>query len=291
MRNMIRGVDKDLSFRFMIVDSTEVVEKSRELHETTPTATAALGRLLTAGLLMGYTMKNEEDKLTLRINGGGPAGTLLVTSNNSGQVKGYIQNPKFYVEDKANGKLNVGKAVGINGTLKVIMDIGLKEPYVGQSQLVSGEIGEDVASYYFNSEQQPTVVGLGVLIDKDTSVKSAGGFMIQTMPDLKEEEITKLENQISKLKNVSDYFKEGKNLEKVAEEILSDFEIEITEKIPVQYKCDCSKGKIEEALMSVGKKDMEKMLEENGEAEVICQFCNKKYHFDREELQKIIDQL
>jgi len=200
MRNMIRGIDKAISFRFMIVDSTEVVEKAREYHDTTPTATAALGRLLTAGIMMGYTMKNEEDKLTLRVNGGGPAGTLLVTSNNRGDVKGYIQNPKFFVEDKPNGKLNVGEAVGINGTIKVIMDIGLKEPYVGQSQLVTGEIGEDIASYYFNSEQQPTVIGLGVLIDKDTSVKSAGGFMIQTMPDLKEDEITKIENQISKLK-------------------------------------------------------------------------------------------
>src|SRR6056297_314863 len=284
MRNMIRGIDKAISFRFMIVDSTEVVEKAREYHDTTPTATAALGRLLTAGIMMGYTMKNEEDKLTLRVNGGGPAGTLLVTSNNRGDVKGYIQNPKFFVEDKPNGKLNVGEAVGINGTIKVIMDIGLKEPYVGQSQLVTGEIGEDIASYYFNSEQQPTVIGLGVLIDKDTSVKSAGGFMIQTMPDLKEDEITKIENQISKLKNVSDYFKEGKSLEEIAGEILSDFEIEITEKIPVQYKCDCSKEKIEKALISVGKDDLKKMIEEDGKAEVTCQFCNKKYHFNKNEL-------
>ncbi len=291
MRNMIRGIDKAISFRFMIVDSTEVVEKAREYHDTTPTATAALGRLLTAGIMMGYTMKNEEDKLTLRVNGGGPAGTLLVTSNNRGDVKGYIQNPKFFVEDKPNGKLNVGEAVGINGTIKVIMDIGLKEPYVGQSQLVTGEIGEDIASYYFNSEQQPTVIGLGVLIDKDTSVKSAGGFMIQTMPDLKEDEITKIENQISKLKNVSDYFKEGKSLEEIAGEILSDFEVEITEKIPVQYNCDCSKEKIEEALISVGKDDLKKMIEEDGKAEVTCQFCNKKYHFNKNELKKIIEQV
>jgi len=288
---MIRGIDKAISFRFMIVDSTEVVEKAREYHDTTPTATAALGRLLTAGIMMGYTMKNEEDKLTLRVNGGGPAGTLLVTSNNRGDVKGYIQNPKFFVEDKPNGKLNVGEAVGINGTIKVIMDIGLKEPYVGQSQLVTGEIGEDIASYYFNSEQQPTVIGLGVLIDKDTSVKSAGGFMIQTMPDLKEDEITKIENQISKLKNVSDYFKEGKSLEEIAGEILSDFEVEITEKIPVQYNCDCSKEKIEEALISVGKDDLKKMIEEDGKAEVTCQFCNKKYHFNKNELKKIIEQV
>jgi len=288
---MIRGIDKDLSFRFMIVDSTDVVEQGRKYHDTTPTATAALGRLLTAGLLMGYTMKNEDDKLTLRINGGGPAGTLLVTSNNIGEVKGYIQNPKFFVEDKDNGKLNVGKAVGINGTLKVIMDIGLKEPYVGQSQLVTGEIGEDIASYYFNSEQQPTVIGLGVLIDKDTSVKSAGGFMIQTMPDLKEEEISKIEKQISKLGNVSDYFKDRDSLEKVAKRILRDFEIEITEEISAQYRCDCSKEKIEEVLVSVGREDLEKIIEEDGDAEVTCQFCNKKYHFRKEELIKILKEL
>ena len=291
MRSMIRGIDKDLSFRFMIVDSTDVVEQGRKYHDTTPTATAALGRLLTAGLLMGYTMKNEDDKLTLRINGGGPAGTLLVTSNNIGEVKGYIQNPKFFVEDKDNGKLNVGKAVGINGTLKVIMDIGLKEPYVGQSQLVTGEIGEDIASYYFNSEQQPTVIGLGVLIDKDTSVKSAGGFMIQTMPDLKEEEISKIEKQISKLGNVSDYFKDRDSLEKVAKRILRDFEIEITEEIPAQYRCDCSKEKIEEVLVSVGREDLEKIIEEDGDAEVTCQFCNKRYHFRKEELIKILKEL
>jgi len=291
MRSMIRGIDKDLSFRFMIVDSTDVVEQGRKYHDTTPTATAALGRLLTAGLLMGYTMKNEDDKLTLRINGGGPAGTLLVTSNNIGEVKGYIQNPKFFVEDKDNGKLNVGKAVGINGTLKVIMDIGLKEPYVGQSQLVTGEIGEDIASYYFNSEQQPTVIGLGVLIDKDTSVKSAGGFMIQTMPDLKEEEISKIEKQISKLGNVSDYFKDRDSLEKVAKRILRDFEIEITEEISAQYRCDCSKEKIEEVLVSVGREDLEKIIEEDGDAEVTCQFCNKKYHFRKEELIKILKEL
>jgi molecular chaperone Hsp33 len=288
MGYMIRGIDEKISFRFMIVNSTDVVEKARDFHDTTPTATAALGRLLTAGLMMGYTMKNEKDKLTLRINGGGPAGTLLVTSDSIGNVKGYIQNPKFFVEDKSNGKLNVGKAVGTKGTLKVIKDIGMKEPYVGQSQLVTGEIGEDIASYYFNSEQQPTVIGLGVLVDKDTSVKSAGGFMIQTMPDLKEEEIEKIEKQISKLKNVSQYFKEGKSLENIAQEILSDFKIEITEKIPVQYKCDCSKEKTEEVLISVGKEDLEKIIREDGKAEVSCQFCNKKYFFNKKDLERIL---
>ena len=291
MGQMIRGIDKKLSFRFMIVDSTDVVEKAREYQETSPTATAVLGRMLTAGLMMGYTMKNDKDKLTLRVNGGGPAGTILVTSDCNGNVKGYIQNPRFFVEDKENGKLNVGKAVGTKGTFKVIRDIGMKEPYIGQSQLVTGEIGEDIASYYFESEQQPTVIGLGVLVNKDTSVKSAGGFMIQTMPDLMEEEIVKIEGQISKLKNVSDYFKEGKNIEKVAEKILSDFDIEITEKIQVQYKCDCSKEKIEEVLISVGKEDLEKIIKEDGQAEVTCRFCNKKYNFNKEDLQIILESL
>ncbi|MFO7887830.1 MAG: Hsp33 family molecular chaperone HslO [Eubacteriales bacterium] len=291
MGQMIRGIDKKISFRFMIVDSTDVVEKARRYHETSPVATASLGRMLTAGLMMGYTMKSDKDKLTLRVNGGGPAGTILVTSDSIGNVKGYIQNPRFFVEDKENGKLNVGKAVGIEGTLKVIRDIGMKEPYVGQSQLVTGEIAEDVASYYFESEQQPTVIGLGVLVDKDTSVKSAGGFMIQTMPDLKEEEIVQIEKQIAKLKNVSDYFKEGSSLEKIAQEILSDFEIEITEKIPVNYKCDCSKNRIEEALISMGKEDLEKIIKEDGKAEVSCRFCNKKYNFNKKDLQEILENL
>src|SRR6056297_1205956 len=289
MKNMIRGIDKNLSFRFMIVDSTDVVEKARDYHETSQVATAALGRMLTAGLMMGYTMKYDKDKLTLRVNGGGPAGTVLVTADCNGNVKGYIQNPRFFVEDKENGKLNVGKAVGTKGTFKVIRDIGMKEPYIGQSQLVTGEIGEDIASYYFESEQQPTVIGLGVLVNKDTSVKSAGGFMIQTMPDLMEEEIVKIEGQISKLKNVSDYFKEGRSLEKIAQEILSDFEIEITEKIPVNYKCDCSKDRIEEALISMGKEDLEKIIKEDGKAEVSCRFCNKKYNFNKKDLQEILE--
>ncbi|MDW7667386.1 MAG: Hsp33 family molecular chaperone HslO [Bacillota bacterium] len=291
MGYMIRGIDKKLSFRFMIVNSTDVVEKAREYHETSPVATAALGRMLTAGLMMGYTMKYDKDKLTLRVNGGGPAGTVLVTSDCNGNVKGYIQNPRFFVEDKENGKLNVGKAIGTNGTLKVIRDIGMKEPYIGQSQLITGEIGEDIASYYFESEQQPTVIGLGVLVDKDISVKSAGGFMIQTMPDLKEEEIVKIEKQVSKLKNVSDYFKEGKSLEKIAEEILSEFDIEITEKIPVEYKCDCSKDRTEEILISVGKEDLEKIIKEDGQAEVTCRFCDKKYLFNKKDLERILENL
>lgn len=288
MNEMIRGMDKDKLFRFIVTDTREVVEKARAYHDTVPTATAALGRLLTAGLMMGYTMKNKDEKLTLKINGGGPVGTLLVTADNLGHVKGYIQNPKFYVEDKPNKKLNVGKAVGTDGNLRVIRNLGLKEPYIGESQLVSGEIGDDIASYYFNSEQQPTVIGLGVLIDRDISVKAAGGFMIQAMPDLKEEDLARIEKQALKINNLSKYFEKDKKIEDIAKEIISDFEINITEKISVEYRCDCSKERTEEALISLGKDEIDKMINEDGSAEVVCQFCNKKYLFKKEDLEKIM---
>ena len=221
MDYMIRAMDKKQTFRLFMVRSTNTVEEARLHHNTTPTASAALGRTLTAGLMMGFMMKNEKDRLTININGGGPIGTILAVSDNLGHVKGYVDNPHVDLELKENGKLNVGGAVGTQGKLTVMMDIGMKEPYVGSTDLVTGEIGEDLALYYYLSEQQNTAVALGVLVDTDYSIKSAGGFMVQTLPFIEDEDLDKLENALGNIKSVSDYFDNDKDIEKIAKEIFS----------------------------------------------------------------------
>lgn len=288
MDYMIRAIDKKQTFRLFVVKSTNTVEEARQHHNTTPTASAALGRTLTAGLMMGYMMKNEKDKLTININGGGPIGTILVVSDNSGHVKGYVDNPNVNLELKENGKLNVGGAVGTQGKLTVMMDIGMKEPYVGSTDLVTGEIGEDLAYYYYLSEQQNTVVALGVLVDTDYSIKSSGGFIVQTLPFIEEEDLEKLENTLNNLKSVSDYFDNDKTIEEIAKEIFSDFEIQITDKIPVAFNCDCSEERMEQALISVGKNDLKEIIEEDGKIETVCHFCSKKYLFEGEKLKNIL---
>lgn len=288
MDYMIRAIDKKKTFRLFMVRSTNTVEEARQHHNTTPTASAALGRTLTAGLMMGYMMKNEKDRLTININGGGPIGTILVVSDNTGHVKGYVDNPNVDLELKENGKLNVGDAVGTQGKLTVIMDIGMKEPYVGSTDLVTGEIGEDLALYYYLSEQQNTAVALGVLVDTDYSIKSAGGFMVQTLPFIEDKDLDKLENTLSNFKSVSDYFDNDKDVEEIAKEIFSDFEIEITDKIPVTFSCDCSEERMEQALISIGKKDLKEIIEEDEKIETVCHFCSKKYMFKGEKLKNIL---
>lgn len=285
---MIRGIDKKIMFRFFAVDTTEVVEQARSFHKTSPVASAALGRMLTAGLMMGYTLKNEQDKITIRLNGNGPLGTLLVTADSMGNVKGYLDNSNVELPLAGNGKLDVGGAVGRDGFIQVIKDIGLKEPYAGSSKLVSGEIGEDIAAYYFHSEQQPTVIGLGVLVDTDYSIKSAGGFMLQLMPGLSEEEIVLIENSIGKINNISSYFEKGNDPESVMKELFPEFELEITEEIPVQYKCDCTIERMEKVMISLGDEEIEKIISEDGEAEIVCHFCNKRYTFGKEELMSFL---
>ena len=288
MDYMIRAMDKKQTFRLFMVRSTNTVEEARLHHNTTPTASAALGRTLTAGLMMGYMMKNENDRLTININGGGPIGTILVVSDNSGHVKGYVDNPHVDLELKENGKLNVGGAVGTQGKLTVMMDIGMKEPYVGSTDLVTGEIGEDLALYYYLSEQQNTAVALGVLVDTDYSIKSAGGFMVQTLPFIEDEDLDKLENALGNIKSVSDYFDNDKDIEKIAKEIFSEFEIEITDKIPVAFNCDCSEERMEQALISIGRKDLKEIIEEDGKIETVCHFCSRKYMFEGEKLNNIL---
>ncbi|MDI9495183.1 MAG: Hsp33 family molecular chaperone HslO [Bacillota bacterium] len=288
MDYMIRAMDKKKTFRLFMVRSTDTVEEARRYHNTTPTASAALGRTLTAGLMMGFMMKNEKDRLTININGGGPIGTIMVVSDNSGHVKGYVGNPNVDLDLKENGKLNVGGAVGTKGKLTVMLDIGLKEPYVGSTDLVTGEIGEDIAYYYYLSEQQNTAVALGVLVDIDYSIKSAGGFMVQTLPFIEEEDLLKLEKALSNLKSVSEYFDNEKDVEEIAKEIFSEFEIEILDKIPVSFRCDCSEERMEQALISLGKEELTKIIEEDEKIETVCHFCNKKYLFEGEKLKNLL---
>lgn len=291
MDYMLRAIDKKQTFRIFMIKSTNTVETARIHHNTTPTASAALGRTLTAGLMMGYMMKNKNDKLTININGGGPLGTILVVADNGGNIKGYVDNPNVDLPLKENGKLDVGKAVGTNGKITVMTDIGMKEPYVGSTDLVTGEIGEDIAMYYWLSEQQQSAVALGVLVDRDYHIKSSGGFIVQPLPFIEEEDLTKLENALGKLNSVSDYFDNDEDIEDIAKKLFSEFEIEVTDKIPVGFKCDCSEERMEQALISIGKKDLQQIIEEDEKIETVCHFCNKKYLFEGDNLQNILNSL
>ncbi len=288
---LIRGIDKKGNIRVFVATTTKLVEEARLIHETSPTASAALGRTLTAGLMMGAMMKNENDKLTLKINGGGPAGTILVVANNKGSIKGYVDNPQADLPSKSKGKLDVGGLVGKDGNVTLIMDLGLKDPYIGQSNLVSGEIAEDLAAYYLMSEQQPSAVALGVLVDTDLSIKAAGGYIIQLLPDISDEDIDKIEETLSKIEPVSTLIERGLSPEDIMNEILGQFEMEVLDRMDLEFKCDCSRERIEKVLISIGRKELEDMIEEDGQGEVVCHFCNTKYHFTKEELENILSNI
>lgn len=285
---LIRGMDKLGRLRVFVASTTNLVEKARLTHGTSPTATAALGRALTAATMMGTMMKNDEDTLTLKIAGKGPIGTILMVAKNQGTVKGYVDFPEADVPSRADGKLDVGSLVGRDGTITTIMDLGLRDPYIGQANLVSGEIAEDIASLYLLSEQQPSAVSLGVLVDKDISVRAAGGYIIQLLPDISDEDITKIENALNNVEPVSALIDKGLTPEEIMNKILVDFEMEVLDKIDLNYECDCSREKIEKVIISLGKKEIEDIIHEDGEAEVVCHFCNTKYKFNKEELSKFI---
>ena len=285
---LIRGMDKTGNIRIFVASTTDLVEKARTTHNSSPTATAALGRTLTAGAIMGTMMKNENDRLTLKISGGGPIGNIMVVANNSGTIKGYADNPNADIESKDNGKLDVKGVVGRDGSVTVIMDLGLKEPYLGQSKIISGEIAEDIAFYYANSEQQPSAVALGVLVDKDISVRAAGGYIIQLLPDVSEEDIEKIENAIRNIEPISTLIDQGLSPEDIMNKILREFEMRVLDKVDLEYQCDCSRERMENVLKSIGEKEIKAMIEEDGQAEVVCHFCNTKHHFSESELEKLI---
>ena len=271
------------------INTANLVEKARKIHDLSPVATAAFGRLLTITALMGQEMKNKEDKLTIQIQGNGPIGTMLTTANNSPKVKGYVANP--YVDLPLNefGKLDVGGAVGIDGYINVIKDIGLKEPYVGVSPLTSGEIADDFTNYFVNSEQTRTAVALGVLVNKD-GVKRAGGYIINPMPDATDEEIANVEKSIFEAGAISRMLDEGLSLLEIAKKVTGDKNVKVIEdiKTPV-YECDCSKERMLEGLATLDKNTIKEIIEEDGKAEVVCHFCNKKYEFSKEELEDILE--
>lgn len=287
---LIKGIDETGKIRVLIASTTNMVEKARLTHNTSPTATAALGRSLTAGAIMGSMMKNENDRLTLKISGGGPIGNIVVVGNNQGLVKGYVDYPYVDAESKEGGKLDVGKIVGKDGALTIIMDLGLKEPYVGQSELVSGEIAEDLASYYMMSEQQPSAVALGVLVDKDISVKAAGGYIIQLLPGVLDEDITKIENAIGNIEPISTLIDQGLGPEDIMNKLFKDFKMKVLDKQELEYSCDCNRERIEVVLKSIGEEEIQAMIDEDGKAEVVCQFCNTKHAFSKEDLEGLIGQ-
>lgn len=271
------------------IDSTNIVEEARKIHDLSPTVTAALGRLLTMTSMMGADLKEIEDSITVQIKGDGLAGTLTAVTDSNGNVKGYVTNPLVELPLNEVGKLDVSKAVGKNGMMYIIKDIGLKDPYVGMTPIISGEIAEDFTNYFAKSEQTPTVVALGVLVDKN-GVKKAGGYQISLMPDAKEEDIENIEAAIKNADTISKMLNDEISLEQIAKIVTGDNNIKIIDDtIKPEYKCDCSREKIEKGLIAIGEKELQDIINTDGKAETVCQFCNKKYQFNKEELEKLIN--
>lgn len=283
-KNLLRGISENGGVIFYGVDSTEIVREMERLHKTSAVTTAALGRLLTAAAMMGQMLKSDQDSVTLQIRGGGPAGRLLAISDGSGKVKGYVENPVVELPPRADGHLDVGAAVGHDGTLDVIRDLGMREPYIGQVPLVSGEIAEDVTSYFAASEQTPTVCALGVLVNKDLTVQCAGGFIVQLLPGATEEEISMLEKNIGAMPSVTSMLAEGKSIQDMLELALAGFQPDILDQSHVVYHCDCSEERVRKMLKSLPRTEVEKLRDEDPIAEVNCQFCGKNYRVDLNEL-------
>lgn len=284
---IVRATAADNQIRAFAATTRNVVETARQRHNTSPVATAALGRLLTAGALMGSMMKNEEDMLTLQIKCDGPIKGLTVTADVKGNVKGYVENPNVMLPPSKKGKLDVAAALDL-GVLSVIKDMGLKEPYVGQTILTTSEIAEDLTYYFATSEQVPSSVGLGVLMEKDNTVKQAGGFIIQVMPFIDDKVVTKLEENIAKIDSVTSMLDKGYTPEKILETALEGLDVEYTDTMPTQFHCNCSKERVEKALISIGKKDIREMIDAGKPIEMHCHFCNTSYTFTVEELKEIL---
>lgn len=284
---IIRATAANDQIRAFAAVTTEMVETAREHHNTSPVATAALGRLLTAGAMMGSMMKGEKDVLTLQIKAGGPLQGITVTADSQGNVKGYVGNPDVCIPANSKGKLDVAGAVG-PGFLTVIKDMGLKEPYSGQIMLQTCEIAEDLTYYFATSEQVPSAVGLGVLMNKNNTVRQAGGFIVQLMPFAEEDVISKLEQNVQKINSVTNLLEEGHTPESLLEKVLEGFDVQINEKMDTRFHCNCSKERVEKALISIGRKELNEMIQEGKPIEMNCHFCNTNYNFTVEELKEIL---
>ena len=287
---IIRAVSDTGSIRAFAAYTKNTVNTAQMYHKTSAVATAAVGRLLTAAAMMGATLKGEEDIITIQTNGDGPIGRLIAVTDSKSRVKVCVGNPNVELPLNSQGKLDVGGAVGKNGYLTVITDLGLKEPYIGKIPLVSGEIGDDLTSYFAISDQIPSAVGLGVLVDTDLSVKEAGGFIIQVMPGASDGEITALENNIAKVKSVTSLLDEGKTIEEILALVLEGIEYHITDNIDTGYYCNCSRERVEKTLITIGEKDLLEIIETDGKAQLTCHFCDGVYDFDRDDLMRLLEE-
>lgn len=284
---IVRGMAAGKQLRVFAITARNLVEHARQIHQTSPVATAALGRLLAAGSMMGSMMKGEKDVLTLQIQCGGPIGGLTVTADHLGRVKGYVREPQVDLPLNAKGKLDVSGALG-PGFLNVIRDIGMKEPYNGQTHLVSGEIAEDLTYFYATSEQIPSSVGLGVLVDQEARVRQAGGFIIQVMPFAEETVIDQLEASLQKVDSITDLMEQGMNPEDLLQHLLGGLDLEVTDRMETQYYCNCSRERVFKAIASIGRKDLEEMVADREPIEVNCQFCGSHYCFETEDLEQLL---
>ncbi|GFI10741.1 MAG: Hsp33 family molecular chaperone HslO [Lachnospiraceae bacterium] len=285
---IVRAAAADNQIRAFAITSREMVEKARQIHNTSPVATAALGRSLSAGAMMGSMMKGERDLLTLQIRGDGPLGGITVTADSRAQVKGYVNEPAVLIPANEKGKLDVSGAIG-NGMLQVIRDLGMKEPYVGQTELQTGEIAEDLTYYFATSEQIPSSVGLGVLLNRDNTVCQAGGFIIQLMPYTEDKVIDALEQRLAGVSSVTELLNRGLTPEGILEELLGDLGLTVNDTIPTAFSCSCSKERVEKAIISIGSKEIREMIRDGKPIEVKCHFCNEAYSFQIEELKKILE--
>lgn len=290
MGKIVRYITQDGSAFVIAADTTDVVAKAEQIHKTSAVTTAALGRLMTACSMMGDMLKGKDDNITLRINGEGPAGTLIAVSDSNGNTRGYVQNPVVEIPLNDKGKLDVRGAVGTNGFLYVMKDIGLNEPYVGQTEIVSGEIAEDITNYFAVSEQTPSVCALGVLVDTDLTVKAAGGFIIQLLPGCPEEIIEKIEKSISDIDSVTNMLSKGMSPDDIAKRALYGIDIDKLDESEIEYKCNCSKQRVETALISTGIDSLKEMVKENKDISVECHFCDKVYNFTPKEIENLINQ-
>ncbi len=286
---LVRAITKDGMVKAVAVSTRELTERARQIHRTLPTATAALGRTLAAASMMGNALKGDGASLTLRVQGGGPLGILLAVSDNQGNVRGTVDNPAVDVPLRSDGKLDVGAAVGSQGTLTVIRDLHMKDPYVGSVGLLGGEIAEDLAAYFVESEQIPTACGLGVLVDRDQSVLAAGGYLIQLLPGAGEDVVAKVEGGVMAAGSVTGLLSGGAGPEEMLRQGLSDFELEILECASIEYRCDCSRDRMERALISLGPEELRAIIDEQGGAELTCRFCDNVQTFTKAELEALLE--
>ncbi|WP_291582788.1 Hsp33 family molecular chaperone HslO [Clostridium sp. UBA6640] len=291
MDKLVRATAHNGDVRIIAAITTDMVQEGMKAHNCTPTASAALGRMLTAGGLMGAMLKAEGDSLTLQIDGGGEAKGVIVTAHADGSVKGYIGNPSVDLPLNSNGKLDVGGAIGKEGYLKVIRDMGLKEPYVGQVPIYTGEIGDDLAYYFTVSEQTPSAVATGVLVDTDLSIKAAGGFIIQMMPGASEFLADIITYRLEEIPSITTMISDGMTIEEILKNIFEDMDINIYEEGKIEFKCDCSRERVERVLISIGKKELQNLCEDGKTEEIKCHFCNKAYDFTAEQIGELLKEL